>query len=584
MSTEESTDMSTSAGESGHGSGSSDAGSAGSEPSTVFLRAIIRDALLKGERGNSGGDGDGIVLREGSTPVGLNRQGSDASDEVSAFSLGDAVNVDTQMKLLTADLVGEDIDMTLEERKAVYSAIHGRCPKELETAEDRIDELEREIWKLPSEEKGPILRVLQKNPMLFTVSSQAKLFLYGENFNAARAAQRMAHYWAKREQLYDTIGEDVYKAGDVRGPSLDDYIRFYIRSEEILEDPEVDSVSREIALQFIRCVRKSKVAAVNQQVIEAVKEKESLAPFLEECGLVRNFRSDSPHVSGSDQFKMTFLRSENFNEVMAAGRLMQHWSMKFELFGTSLASKEIRLGDMEDSSEVMKLGFIRLMPGVDKFGRVVVVFNMKALTDALDETKRNEMHDHILKTIWYVISAAAEQSKCQKNGLVFLANLRGGNADLLRQFNIRAEARRILLRCMPVRVKAFHFFFPPSESWWQSMIYALFKYAEPLYKKHAVIHAGTSQEQELSELAACGITTTGLPTELGGEVDFKSHEIWLEERRSGKVASPNSTQGAKRVTESPQNEVISPAPSDAAQSQNAQVSSGSRRRRRPRQG
>ena len=48
------------------------------------------------------------------------------------------------------------------------------------------------------------------------------------------------------------------------------------------------------------------------------------------------------------------------------------------------------------------------------------------------------------------------------------------------------------------------------------MIYALFRHAEPLYRKHAIIHTGSSAEQELAVLEKCGVSKSILPTEIGG--------------------------------------------------------------------
>lgn len=121
-----------------------------------------------------------------------------------------------------------------------------------------------------------------------------------------------------------------------------------------------------------------------------------------------------------------------------------------------------------------------------------------------------------IKSIWHVLQAASERKECQRSGMVFLAYLRGGNSDLLYRFKLRAACRDILLRCMPVRVKAFHFFFPSSTSWWQEMIYALFRHAEPLYRKHAIIHTGSSAEQEMVELERCGLSKSILPIKIGG--------------------------------------------------------------------
>ena len=52
------------------------------------------------------------------------------------------------------------------------------------------------------------------------------------------------------------------------------------------------------------------------------------------------------------------------------------------------------------------------------------------------------------------------------------------------------------------------------------MIYVLFRHFEPLYRKHAIIHTGSSNpnsaEEELVELEKCGLSRSILPVEIGG--------------------------------------------------------------------
>ena len=132
---------------------------------------------------------------------------------------------DVQSRILTADLLGGDINLDPQEKRAIYREIHGRNASDDDDAarHNRYEQLEREIWKLPKEDKAALMRVLRKNPLLFVVSSQTKLFLLSEDFDAARAARRIARYWQRREDLFGE--EHVLKDGDVPTPNLEDYNR-----------------------------------------------------------------------------------------------------------------------------------------------------------------------------------------------------------------------------------------------------------------------------------------------------------------------------------------------------------------------
>lgn len=508
-----------------------------SSTGSVSLRTLVRDALLRASDGSN--EDDEHVCSNASPPPMLHTmstktersESGDISVAGSLDSTDDRNYEGLRSKLLTADVLGEDVCLTPLERNLIYTRIYGRQPPEVEWMEERMHQLERAIWRLPKEEKAALLRVLRKNPLLFAVSSQTKICLCAIDFDAHRAARRLAHYWTKREQL---LGEDgAFREGDMPAAGREDYSKFYARSEAVVDDPDADDVERDIAQEFIRCVNRNFVAQVDHCVTEVLRNNsKELLIWLEECNLVKNALSPSLTIGGSDELKMLFVRCQGFNEVQAAGQLLQYWSKKCMLFDSNFENDVATHKDLWECQEVLELGFIRIMPGTDKYGRVVIVFTMKILAEVLDDLSDEDGEEKIMKVIWYVLSAALERKNCQRNGIIFLANLREGSTDLLRRFKLRAACRDILLRCMPIQVKAFHFFFPPSQTWWQSVIYSIFKHSEPLYKKHAVIHAGASEEVELSSLAECGIFPPELPEELGGEVPLEYYRKWLEDRKS----------------------------------------------------
>ena len=400
--------------------------------STVALSSIIRDALLRGEDITN-------TFRRSHNATDDNKANVESQEESSVQSTlasqHSFIYDDVQSRILTADLLGGDINLDPHEKRAIYREIHGRNASDDEDSvmHSRIEQLEREIWKLPKEDKAALMRVLRKNPLLFVVSSQTKLFLSSEDFDAARAARRIARYWQRREDLFGE--ENVLKDGDVPTPNLEDYNRFYSRCEDILEGADADEEERAIAHDYIRAVDDQKIKAMEQVVAQALAKRKDILKWLVECKLIQirhekqNSTNDSSMViAGSTEEKMRFIRSESFVEKKAASRLVKYWSYKYELFGPDAAkgtartdedppeqlscdlSKKILLDDdrMAGCRELLDREFLRVMPDTDSFGRVVVVFNMKKLTDVLDELSDGAEETTIV-SVWLLIHFVVER-------------------------------------------------------------------------------------------------------------------------------------------------------------------------------
>jgi hypothetical protein len=72
-------------------------------------------------------------------------------------------------------------------------------------------------------------------------------------------------------------------------------------------------------------------------------------------------------------FRIMFLRSENFDPKKAAKKMISHFQIKRELFGSGdVLGREVRLSDLtEDDMESLESGFIQVLPTRDAAGRSI---------------------------------------------------------------------------------------------------------------------------------------------------------------------------------------------------------------------
>ena len=73
-------------------------------------------------------------------------------------------------------------------------------------------------------------------------------------------------------------------------------------------------------------------------------------------------------------FRLCFLRAENWNPAKTALRLTRHFKMKLELFGADLITSEITQSDLtEDDLALLYSGYVQNLPFRDASGRSVIV-------------------------------------------------------------------------------------------------------------------------------------------------------------------------------------------------------------------
>lgn len=403
-----------------------------------------------------------------------------------------------------------------EEQIQAYTDVHGRPPPAVERMESRIAELEEEMSKIPREERRSFDEAIRRNPMLLTSSQHARLMIQDEHFDARLDARRLARYWERREAMF---GERAFSDGVFTQPSYSDYLRYYDKCESVMSDPDSDDDARFLATEYIRCVHRTKIAAMDELI-------ETAPP--EDRAALMEARKLSPEFFVSDEHKLQFLRCEDFVEVRAAERMLRYWKAKKLFFGqTDAFGRRIALNDMESHIfDLDQLGVNRLMPRTDAHGRVILVLFLR------DLAKEGWTEEGFAKYIWYVLQIALEREECRRNGVVLFGDCRNLTGDEYEKISrYRQLVKTITLKCAPIKIKAAHVFYG-SDVWWQRLFATAFATIAGFVTSRAVIHVGSNEDNAVALESKYGISADLVPTEMGGEVKVESWTEWLESKRN----------------------------------------------------
>lgn len=409
--------------------------------------------------------------------------------------------------------LGEGMALPRCEAVRVHTDVFGSRPPEEREIDERTNAVERELSKLPEEEKRAALRALRQNPLLFISSPHIQLILTDDGFDVQLATRRVADYWRKREAFF---GEKAFSAGVFAPPSYNHYLRFYSKSMIDMIDPEKDEVSRELAMKYILSVNQTKIDAMDRIVdVTSQDDKEFLL----------DAQRQSPDLAQSKEHKLLFLWSEDFIEFNAAQRMMRYWRARYDSFGTEIAHRKIALSDLEDDIFHLKLGVMQLMPGTDLYGRPILVYSPSPLWE------ENWTEQRLKRVVWYVVHAAMEETSCQRNGAVVLMNYKSVTRELSKSIaSFRDICRDITFLFAPIKVRSTHVNFGPANWWQTALVKGAYSVVSKMALSRSVIHVGTD-EDFITEMESFGISANQVPVEMGGNFGTNTWAQWVDERR-----------------------------------------------------
>jgi hypothetical protein len=96
----------------------------------------------------------------------------------------------------------------------------------------------------------------------------------------------------------------------------------------------------------------------------------------------------SPQYVNDRNFRLSFLRSTEFDAPKAAQKLVDHFDFKMGLFGLEKLAQNITLDDLDENDLIyLRSGAIQILPAADRAGRPIffVQYEITSMTIALDE-------------------------------------------------------------------------------------------------------------------------------------------------------------------------------------------------------
>jgi hypothetical protein len=83
----------------------------------------------------------------------------------------------------------------------------------------------------------------------------------------------------------------------------------------------------------------------------------------------------NPDYVRNRNFRLMFLRSDQFDVKRAALRLARHFQVKLDLFGEAKLAEDITQDDLDKvTMEALYSGFVQLLPTRNRAGRAISIF------------------------------------------------------------------------------------------------------------------------------------------------------------------------------------------------------------------
>jgi hypothetical protein len=231
-----------------------------------------------------------------------------------------------------------------------------------------------------------------------------------------------------------------------------------------------------------------------------------------------------PDLVEKETNTLMFLRGTNYNVETAAVRMMSHWKVRKDIFGSERAFLPMTLaGAMRDTLDEVQRGFMTVLPE-DEHGRPVI------LLDRVGSTTSPTYHrESYLRTLWYMFHCVSQDPKYQKTGYVFVLNLIDWDPHKCGD-RIGAKLCFVIIReCVPMKLKAYHALYGSKQTPVKIVEPHIRQMQGPDIRLHLVHHYGT-HEANLISMARYGLHKKDLPACVGGDHGIREHLQWLRKQ------------------------------------------------------
>lgn len=150
-----------------------------------------------------------------------------------------------------------------------------------------------------------------------------------------------------------------------------------------------------------------------------------------------------------NEFRLRFLRADQFDVGKAAQRMVSHFASKLEYFGREMLSQDIRQEDLEEQDLVnLRCGSHQLLPSRDRAGRAVTIWIPRL--KANDVPLRNKM-----RSAFYSYMDISKSDETQRKGYVDILYLLGAEFDFCGR-ELAWKLPKLIHEAIPLRLAGNH--------------------------------------------------------------------------------------------------------------------------------
>ncbi|CAB9531224.1 Transfer protein [Seminavis robusta] len=224
-------------------------------------------------------------------------------------------------------------------------------------------------------------------------------------------------------------------------------------------------------------------------------------------------------------FRVIFLRSDEFDAKSAAQRFVQHFEVKRELFGDGPPlARNLLMSDLsEDDMKVLKSGAWQLLPERDAAGRLVLVQCPGYRDNSI------AMHSHLRSQAYFVLSFLLTED-VQRKGRVLVVCLFGESLLNLQQHTLFFQLLGLkrIRSGGPRKVAGVHFLF--SQEYLRPLVFGMQWLVQEHLRAKMRVHFGDFEQLKF-KLQTFGIPMDCFPCHPNKPINLESHLQWIQSQR-----------------------------------------------------
>eukprot|EP00980_Cylindrotheca_fusiformis_P022429 scaffold9290_cov107-Cylindrotheca_fusiformis.AAC.7 len=211
-------------------------------------------------------------------------------------------------------------------------------------------------------------------------------------------------------------------------------------------------------------------------------------------------------------FRLMFLRAEDFSARESAARMIRYFDEKRNLFGTGKLARNIQLSDLnKEDKACLRSGFVQILPKKDASGRTVLAY-----LKGLRSTNQKRI---VGRAMWYILSSLIEVESMQTKGVVYI--IHHIEAEVRETcLGLAVFAANILYRIMPLKKVGTHLCTDSLEV--RPLSTAILNLMKPSDRVRYRCHFGSNKECMYS------LRTFGISADLQGKFKLDEHARWFQ--------------------------------------------------------